>query len=107
MKHPKSQSISVRLEADLKERLVRASRKLDLSENDIARHAIRAAVNGIEANGYKIELPLEMVLKKAPPISRVERGALGAIKNAPIGGSRPTGLNEPEGEYPSKKGKRQ
>ena len=95
MKAPKSQSISVRLESDLKERLVRASRKLDLSENDIARHAIRAAVTGIEANGYKIELPLAMVLKKAPAESVVERGA----RTARIG------LNEPEGRYRAKKGR--
>jgi hypothetical protein len=48
----------------LKGRLTEAAVKLDLSENDIVRHALRAAVNAIEANDYKIELPLEMALAK-------------------------------------------
>jgi hypothetical protein len=36
-----------------------------LSENDIVRHALRAAMNAIEANDYKIELPLEALAKKS------------------------------------------
>jgi hypothetical protein len=39
----------------LKGRLGEAATKLDLSENDIIRHAVCAAVNAIEANDYKTE----------------------------------------------------
>jgi hypothetical protein len=46
--------------------LTQAAIQLDLSENDIVRHALRAAVNAIEANDYKIELPLAMALAKGP-----------------------------------------
>ncbi len=38
--------------------MAQAAAKLDLSENDIVRHALRAAVNAIEANNYKIEMTL-------------------------------------------------
>jgi len=54
--------------------LAQAAAKLDLSENGIVRHALRAAVNAIEANDYKIELPLEIALAKAP-IESHARGA--------------------------------
>ena len=46
--------------------MAQAAAKLDLSENGIVRHALRAAVIAIEANDYKIELPLEIPLAKAP-----------------------------------------
>jgi hypothetical protein len=59
-------AVTVRLDPELKGRLAQAAAKLDLSENDIVRHALRAAVNAIEANDYKIELPLEMALAKTP-----------------------------------------
>jgi hypothetical protein len=36
-----------------------------LSENDIVRHALRAAMNAIEANDYKIELPFEDGARKS------------------------------------------
>jgi antitoxin component of RelBE/YafQ-DinJ toxin-antitoxin module len=66
--------LTVRLDSELKGRLAQAAAKLDLSENDVVRHALRAAVNVIEANNYKIELPLQMALAKAPIESHV-RGA--------------------------------
>jgi antitoxin component of RelBE/YafQ-DinJ toxin-antitoxin module len=80
-------AVTVRLDPELKGRLAQAAAKLDLSENDIVRHALRAAVNAIEANDYKIELPLEMALANAPIESRI------------------TGRSEPEGKHA--KGKRQ
>ena len=60
VKIAKTDAVTVRLDRELKGRLAQAATKLDLSENDIVRHALRAAVNAIEANDYKIELPLEM-----------------------------------------------
>jgi hypothetical protein len=66
--------------------LAQAATKLDLSENDIVRHALGAAVNAIEANDYKIELPFEMSLAKGSVHSGVMR------------------TSEPEVTYP--KGKR-
>jgi len=45
--------------------LAQATAKVDLSENDIVRHALRAAVNAIEANDYKIGLPLEDGARKS------------------------------------------
>src|SRR5215475_9510010 len=64
VKMAKTGAVTVRLDPELKKRLAQASVKLDLSENDIVRHALRAAVNAIEANHYNIELPLEMALEK-------------------------------------------
>jgi predicted transcriptional regulator len=64
VKIAKTGAVTVRLDPELKGRLAEAAVKLDLSENDIVRHALRAVVNAIEANDYKIELPLEMALAK-------------------------------------------
>ena len=55
--------LSVRLPKELDERLARAVKRLDLSKNDIARHAIRAAVSAIEAAEYRVQLPLDMAIK--------------------------------------------
>ena len=66
MKIAKTDAVTVRLDPELKGRLAQAATKLDLSENAIVRHALRAAVNAIEANDYQIELPLEMALAKEP-----------------------------------------
>jgi predicted transcriptional regulator len=49
VKIAKTGAVTVRLDPKLKERLAQAATKLDLSENDIVRHALRAAVNAIEA----------------------------------------------------------
>ncbi len=73
MKIAKTDAVTVRLDPKLKGRLAQAATKLDLSENDIVRHALRAAVNAIEANDYKIELPLQMALAKGPIKSPVLR----------------------------------
>jgi predicted transcriptional regulator len=81
----KTGAVTVRLDPELKGRLAKAATKLDLSENDIVRHALRAAVNTIETNDYKIELPLKMA-PKGPIESRV------------------TGPSKPEVKHP--KGKR-
>jgi predicted transcriptional regulator len=70
VKIAKTGAVTVRLDPELKGRLAQAAVKLDLSENDIVRHALRAVVNTIEANDYKIELPLEMALAKEPIESR-------------------------------------
>ena len=64
VKITKTGAVTVRLDPELKGRLAEAAVKLDLSENDIVRHALRAAVNAIEANDYKIELPLAVALAK-------------------------------------------
>jgi len=64
LKIAKTDAVAVRLDRELKGRLAQAATKLDLSEDYIVRHALRAAVNAIEANDYKIELPLEMSLAK-------------------------------------------
>jgi antitoxin component of RelBE/YafQ-DinJ toxin-antitoxin module len=82
VKTAKTDAVTVRLDRELKRRLAQAATKLDLSENDIVRHALRAAVNAIEANNYKIELPLEMSLAKGSMESGV------------------TGTSEPEVTYP-------
>jgi predicted transcriptional regulator len=87
VKIAKTTAVTVRLDQELKARLAEAAAKLDLSENDIVRHALRAAVNAIEANDYKIELPLNMGLAKGPVESRL------------------SGPAAPEGKYP--KGKHQ
>jgi predicted DNA-binding protein len=55
--------LSVRLPKELDERLARAAKRLDLSKNDIARHAIRAAVTAVEAVEFQVQLPLVMEVK--------------------------------------------
>ena len=68
----KTEAINVRLAPELKARLASAARRLDLSENDIARHAIRAALHAIEANRFELKLPLRMKVsvKSAPAIEK-------------------------------------
>lgn len=51
-----SDSITIRL-PQLRERLHNAADVMDLSENDLARHAIRALVDCIEANGGRLLWP--------------------------------------------------
>ena len=80
MKIAKTDAVTVRLDPELKGRLAEAAVKLDLSENDIVRHALRAAVNAIEANDYRIELPLEMALAKGPIESRVTGSGESKVK---------------------------
>ena len=63
MKKSTDAVLSVRLPKELDLRLARAVKNLDLSKNDIARHAIRAAVNAIEGAEYRVQLPLEMSIK--------------------------------------------
>jgi hypothetical protein len=87
----KPHSITVRLGPDLKQRLHQSARKLDLSENGIAKHAVRAAVDFIEANNYTIELPFQMATASGPIEPRVRRP------------KKVTGPNEPERRYPKRK----
>jgi hypothetical protein len=51
---------SVRLPDDLDQRLRKCASEFDLSKNDIARHAIRAALDAIERSGYRIPWPMKM-----------------------------------------------
>jgi hypothetical protein len=80
-------------------RLARAAAALDLSKNDIARHAIRAAIAAVEASDFQIQLPLSMQVmevrllgskaaSKAPPAaSRYSPGAGdGSVPESPKGG---------------------
>ncbi len=57
--------VSIRLATELDKRLQKAAEALDLSKNDIARHAIRAAVRSIEESKYKIAWPIDMALAQA------------------------------------------
>lgn len=59
-KERKTEAISVRLEPEMKRRLGNAARRLDLSENDIARHAIRAVIQAVEKDHFEIKLPLKL-----------------------------------------------
>jgi predicted transcriptional regulator len=61
--------LSVRLPDDLSDRLNACADKLDLSKNDIARHAIRAAVDEIEKNDFRIALPLKFAVAPEPVAS--------------------------------------
>lgn len=57
--------VSVRMPKDLDERLKRVAESLDLTKNDVARHAIRAVVQAIESN-QSLELPLKIVVQPQP-----------------------------------------
>ncbi len=89
----RTHGITIRLGPELKQRLHNAARKLDLSENDIARHAVRAAVDWLEANDYRVGPPFEIVSRNGPLVSRPERRPKEKI----------TGLNEPEGRHHRRK----
>ncbi len=56
----KDTTLSLRIPKDLDSRLRIVARTLDLSKNDVARHAIRAALDAIESRGFQIEWPLRM-----------------------------------------------
>src|ERR1044071_4325447 len=56
----KDTTLSLRIPTELDHRLRKISKELGLSKNDVARHAIRAALDAIEARGYQIEWPLKM-----------------------------------------------
>jgi hypothetical protein len=55
-------SLTVRLGCELKRDLRECARRLELSENDIAKHAIRAATNYIKAMDYRQGPPFKMTL---------------------------------------------
>jgi len=55
-------SITVRLGAELKRELQTCAQRLELSENDISKHAIRAATNYIKAMDYRLGPPFKMTL---------------------------------------------
>lgn len=63
MKKQTDPILSVRLPKELNVRLAKAAKTLDLSRNDICRHAIRAAVAAIESSKYCVQLPLEVTVK--------------------------------------------
>jgi predicted transcriptional regulator len=50
----RTHGITIRLGPELKQRLHNAARKFDLSENDIARHAVPTAIDWLEANDYTV-----------------------------------------------------
>jgi hypothetical protein len=89
----RTHGITIRLGPELKQRLHNAARKLDLSENDIARHALRAAVDWLERNDYRVGPPFEIVSRNRPLVSRPVHRPKGKI----------TGLNEREGRYHRRK----
>lgn len=53
----KTRTVSVRVPVELAERLDKIAEKLDLSASDVAKHALRAAVQEIEALNYRIPWP--------------------------------------------------
>jgi hypothetical protein len=63
-------SLTVRLGAELKRDLRECAQKLELSENDIAKHAIRAATSYIKAMDYRLGPPFKVTLDA--PGGRVE-----------------------------------
>jgi hypothetical protein len=69
----KPHSITVRLGPELKAKLAACAKALELSENDIAKHAVRAAVDYLEANDYRIGPPFKMMfngpVQSKPPTS--------------------------------------
>ena len=69
--HPKDTILSVRISAEMDERLKKAAEALDLSKNDVARSALRSALDAMEARRYRIEWPLRM--EAGPGRTRAEK----------------------------------
>jgi hypothetical protein len=59
-------SLTVRLGCDLKRDLRTCAERLELSENDIAKHAIRGAVTFIKAMDYRLGPPFKVTLNEPP-----------------------------------------
>lgn len=74
---PKDTILSVRISANMDERLKKAAEALDLSKNDVARCALRSALDAMEARRYRIEWPLRM--EAGPARTRAEREDTRAI----------------------------
>lgn len=74
---PKDTIFSVRISAEMDERLKKAAKALDLSKNDVARGALRSALDAMEMRRYKIEWPLSM--EAEPTKTRVEKEETRAI----------------------------
>ena len=47
---------------ELDVRLAKAAKKLNLSKNDISRHAIRGALVAIESHKYCVQVPLDLAV---------------------------------------------
>ncbi|MCC7518813.1 MAG: ribbon-helix-helix protein, CopG family [Verrucomicrobiae bacterium] len=69
--------LSVRISAEMDERLKKAAKALDLSKNDVARGALRATLEAMEMRRYRIEWPLRMDATPRP--TRAEREDTRAI----------------------------
>jgi hypothetical protein len=70
-------SITVRLGCELKRERRTCAERLELSENDIAKHAIRGAVNFIKAMDYRLG-PLFKVTLNEPPVEEPPETGVGA-----------------------------
>jgi antitoxin component of RelBE/YafQ-DinJ toxin-antitoxin module len=94
--------ISFRTTQEFKDRAQAAAKKVGLDETVIEAEAIKAVIAHIERHGeITIPVRLEEPSKKIP--SRFAAPAVGRSSRTT---DEVTGLNEPEGEYPAKKGKR-
>jgi len=62
MKKQPDPILSIRLPRELSVRLDKAAKNLNLSKNDISRHAIRGAVAAIESNKYSVQNPLDIAV---------------------------------------------
>jgi antitoxin component of RelBE/YafQ-DinJ toxin-antitoxin module len=102
--------ISFRTTQEFKDRAQAAAKKVGLDETVIEAEAIKAVIAHIERYG-EITLPVrleEPAKKKTEPERVVSRIGSSGLSHGRQSSSPPTatGLNEPEGEYPSRKGKR-
>jgi hypothetical protein len=66
---PEVAVVTVRLGVDLKRDLQECARRLDLSENTVAKHAIRAAIDYIKLMDYRRGPPFRMILDDPSPSS--------------------------------------
>ena len=91
--------LSLRLTGDMEARLTQCAERLKLPKHSVAQAAIEAAVEAIEANDFKLVLPLEFEPKNVP----VEKRLAPTVKTGPDANIVPlpfSGSNEvlsPEG----------
>jgi len=58
--------LSVRLSPELNTRLEECAEKLRMKKHTLAQEAIEAAVDAIEANGYKLVVPIQFEITSVP-----------------------------------------
>ena len=71
-KAPKAISISFKITEQLSDRVDECADRTKQSRASIAEMALEAAVDAIEANGYRLVVPIEFDVRHVPGVARID-----------------------------------